>query len=142
MLDQLIQQLKGQVGPELISKIGLNQQQADGSIEAAADSVKQVVGGADGFGMDDVLNLFSGAKNSSAADGILKQVGQVFSQKLTGQVGLNGQQAGGVADLVLPALTKLLSEKVGGNAGNLQGLLGGDIAGKAKGMLGGLFKKK
>ncbi|MBL8003360.1 MAG: hypothetical protein JNL05_15510 [Flavobacteriales bacterium] len=145
MLDQLLSTLQGQLAPELMNKIGLDQKQASGSINAAAASVKQVLGSGDGFGMDDVLNLFSSAKNTSAADGILGNIGKVFEQKLTGEVGLNGQQAGGVAALVLPALTQLLSDKVGGNAANLQGLLGGlaggnDLAGMAKGLLGGLFK--
>lgn len=145
MLDQLLATLQGQVGPQLISQLGLNEGQAQGSINAAGDSVKQVLGGGDGFGLDDVLNLFSSAQNTSAADGILNNIGQVFNQKLTGQVGLSGQQAGGVVNLVLPLLTQLLSDKVGGNAGNLQGLLGelgkgGDLAGLAKGLLGGLFK--
>lgn len=144
MIDQLLSSLQGQLAPELMNKIGLDQQQATGSINAAAASVKQVIGGGDGFGMDDVLNLFSSAQNTSAADGILSNIGNVFNQKLTGEVGLNGQQASGVAALVLPALTQLLSDKVGGNAANLRGLLGGlgggDLAGMAKGLLGGLFK--
>ena len=145
MLDQLLSTLQGQVGPQLVNQLGLNEGQAQGSIAAAGDSVKQVLGGADGFGMDDVLILFSSAQNTAGANGLLDQIGSVFNQKLTGQVVLNGQQAGGVMALVLPLLTQLLSDKIGGNAGNLQGLLGelgkgGDLAGMAKGLLGGLFK--
>ncbi|MBL8009466.1 MAG: hypothetical protein JNJ64_02575 [Flavobacteriales bacterium] len=145
MLDQLLSTLQGQVAPQLVQQLGLNEDQAQGSVAAAGDSVKQVLGGGDGFGLDDVLNLFSSAPNSAGANGILDRIGQVFDQKLTGEVGLNGQQAGGVMALVLPLLTQLLSDKVGGNAGNLQSLLGGlghggDLAGMAKGLLGGLFK--
>ncbi len=145
MLDQILSTLQGQVGPQLIDQLGLNEGQAKGSVAAVGDSVKQVLGGGDGFGLDDVLNLFSSAQNSAGANGILDQIGKVFNQKLTGEVGLNGQQAGGVMALVLPLLTQLLSDKVGGNAGNLQGLLGelgkdGGLAGMAKGLLGGLFK--
>lgn len=146
MLDQLLETFKGQVGPELISKIGLTPDQANGSISAAASSVKEVIGGGDGFGMDDVLNLFSSATNSPGANGILGNIGKVLSSKLTGEVGLNASQASGVSDMILPALTSLLSDKVGGNAANLQGLIGsfvggngGGIADMAKGMLGKLF---
>ena len=146
MLDQLLETLKGQVGPELISKIGLDQDRTNGSINAAAASVQEVIGGGNGFGMDDVLNLFSSATNSAGANGILSNIGNVLSRKLTGEVGLNASQASGVSDMILPALTSLLSNKVGGNAANLQGLFGsftggngGGIADMAKGMLGKLF---
>ena len=147
MFDQILSTLKSQAAPELMSKLGLNEQQTHGSISAAADSVKEVIGGGDGFGLDDVMNLFSDAKNSPAADGILSQVGNVLSSKLTGQVGLNAQQAGGVQSMLLPMITSLISKQVGGNASGLQGLIGsftggaggglGDIAG---GLIGKLFK--
>ena len=97
--------------------------------------------------MDDVLNLFSDAKNTGGADGILNNIGSVLQGKLTGQVGLNATQAGGVQAMLMPMLTSLLSKYVGGNAGNLQQLIGsfsggkaGGIADMAQGMLGKLFK--
>lgn len=147
MLDEILENLKSQAGPDLMNKIGLNEQQTHGSINAAADSVKQVIGGGDGFGMDDLLNLFSHAQNNSGADGILSNITSVFNNKLTGDVGLNAQQAGGVQSLILPMIMNLLSGKVGGNAGNLQSLIGsftggqgGGLADIAGGMLKGLFK--
>ncbi len=144
MFDQILDQLKNQVGPQLMQQAGLNEQQTNGSINAAAASVKEVVGGGDGFGVDDVLNLFSADKNTSRADGLLSNIGNVFQGKLTSDVGLDAGKASGVVALVMPMLTKLLSDKIGGNAGNLQSLLGnlggGGIAGMAKGLLGNLFK--
>ncbi|MBS1583756.1 MAG: hypothetical protein JST66_16275 [Bacteroidetes bacterium] len=143
MFDQILSTLSQQATPELMSKLGLNEKQATGSVHAAADSVKQVIGGADGFGLDDVLNLFSNAKNTANADGILGNIGQVLSGKLTGQVGLDAAKAGGVKDMLLPMITDLVSKHVGGDAGNLKqvigGFGGGDLAGMAKGMLGKLF---
>ncbi|MBK8341186.1 MAG: hypothetical protein IPK99_14850 [Flavobacteriales bacterium] len=149
MLDQILSTLQSQAAPELMSKFGLNQQQTNGSIKAATDSVTEVIGGGDGFGMDDVLNLFSDAKNTGGADGILNNIGSVLQGKLTGQVGLNASQAGGVQAMLMPLLTGLVSKYVGGNAGNLQQLIGsftggkaggGGIADMAQGMLGKLFK--
>ncbi|HMU14862.1 MAG: hypothetical protein JST41_04125 [Bacteroidetes bacterium] len=146
MLDEILSTLKSQAAPELMNTIGLNAQQTDGSITAAADSVKQVIGGGDGFGLDDMLNLFSSAQNNSNADGILSNISQVFNGKLTSDVGLSAQQAGGVKDLLLPMIMNLISGKVGGNANNLQGLLsaftgqGGGLAEMAGGLLKGLFK--
>ncbi len=146
MLDEILSTLKNQATPELMNSIGLNEQQTNGSINAAADSVKQVIGGGDGFGLDDMLNLFSNAQNNSNADGILNNIGQVFSGKLSSDVGLDAQQSSGVQALLLPMIMKLLSGKVGGDANNLQGLIGaftgngGGLAGMAGGMLKGLFK--
>lgn len=147
MLDQILSSLKNQAAPELMNKLGLNEQQTNNSITAAADSVKQVVGGGDGFGLDDVLNLFSEAKNTNAADGILSNIGSVLNGKLTGEVGLSGQQASGVSAMLVPMITNLISKHVGGDASSLQSLIGsftggdkGGLADMASGLLKGLFK--
>jgi hypothetical protein len=143
MFDEILETLKSQAAPDLMNKIGLDQAQTQGSLNAAVGSVKQVLAGGDGFGMDDVLNLFSPAQNTAGAEGILSNIGQVFNSKLTGEVGLNAQQAGGVQSLILPMITNLISSKVGGNAGQLQGLIGGLTGGKGGGlssMAGGLLK--
>lgn len=145
MFEEIISTLRSQAAPELISKLGLDAKQADGSINAAADSVKEVIGGGDGFGLDDVLNLFSDQQNSSAANGILSNIGGLLQNKLTGDVGLSSAKAGGVSDMLLPMLTQMLSKYVGGDSNNLQNLIGnlggeGGLAGIAKGLLGNLFK--
>ncbi len=142
MFDQILSTLQSKAAPQLMSQLGLNEQQAGGSINAAADSVKQVLSGGDGFGMDDVMNLFSSQKNNSAADGIMSSIGSVLQNKLTGSVGLDASKASGVSAMLIPMITDLISKNVGGDAKNLQSLLGGGgIAGMAKGMLGNLFKK-
>lgn len=127
-----------------MSKLGLDQKQVSGSVSAAKDSVTEVLGGGDGFGMDDVINLFSSAKNSSGAEGVLGKLGTALQGKLTGQVGLNAEKAGGVQAVLMPIVTDLITKHVGGDANKLQGLLGGlgnsgGLAGAAKGMLGKLF---
>ncbi|MBS1546675.1 MAG: hypothetical protein JST38_14255 [Bacteroidetes bacterium] len=145
MFDQILANLEKEAAPALMSKLGLNQQQASGSVQAAASSVTDVLGGGDGFGMDDVLNLFSNAKNTSGADGILSKVGDALHGKLTNQVGLNAGQAGSVKDMILPMITNLISQHVGGDGNKLSGLLqglggnSGGLAGAAKGLLGKLF---
>lgn len=141
MLDQLLSTLQQQAAPKLMSQFGLSEDQAGGSILAAANSVKEVIGGGDGFGIDDALNLFSNAKNTSAADGILSNIGGLLQNKLTGQVGLDAGKASGVSAMLLPLITDLVTKHVGGDAKNLQSLLGGGgLAGIAKGLLGNLFK--
>lgn len=144
MFDQILSTLEKEAAPALMSKLGLDQQQASGSVNAAKDSVKEVLGGGDGFGMDDVINLFSSAKNSSGAEGILGKLGTALQGKLTDQVGLNSEKAGGVQAMLMPMVTDLITKHVGGDANKLQSLLGGlgnggGLAGAAKGMLGKLF---
>ena len=139
MLDEIIGTLKDQVGSSLMDKIGLDQTQSDNSINAAASSVTDVLGGNDGLDLSDVLNLFSKEDNNSGADGILGQLGDTFMGKLTGEVGLASEQAGGVKDLVLPMLMSLVSDKVGGDKGMLGNLVGGLLGGGKEGGLGSLI---
>ncbi|HMN05429.1 MAG TPA: hypothetical protein PKD45_06860 [Flavobacteriales bacterium] len=148
MLDQIISNLKKDATPQLMSKLGLDSGQADKSISAAADSVKELFGGNHGLGMSDLTNLFSGAKNTGGADAVLSKLGTVMQGKLTGQAGLESGLADQVKGMLLPMVTDLVTKHVGGDASKLYGLLGGLAGGKgnigdmAKGMLGGLFGKK
>lgn len=144
MIDQLLSSLKEQAVPELINKLGLDQRQADGSVNAAASSVQEAISGGDGFGLDDVMNLFSDKANTAGADGLLNNIGGLLKGKLTNEVGLGADKAGSVADMLLPMVTQLVTKHLGGDAKGLQGMLGnlggGKIGGMAKGLLGNLFK--
>ena len=146
MFEQILQTLEKEAAPALMSKLGLDKQQASGSVNAAASSVKEVISGGDGFGMDDIANLFSSSQNSTGADGILGKVGSLLQSKLTGQVGLDDNKAGGVSAILIPMVTDLITKHVGGDANKLSGLLGsltgnsGGMADMAKGVLGDLFK--
>lgn len=141
MVDQIINSLKEKVGGDLLSKVGLDQTQADGAIKAAGSSVQEVIGG--GADLSSVLNLFSKNGNNAGGNDLMNKLGSNYLGKLTGQVGLDASKAGSVKDLVLPLLTSLLSEKIGGNKDMLDSLLGGkakDIVGGLSGKLGGLGK--
>jgi hypothetical protein len=142
MIDQILASLKEKATPALMGQLGLDASQANNSVMAAADSVKEVVVGDNGFGMDDALSLFSSAKNSSGADGMMGKIGEVLLGKLTGNVGLDASKASGVSAMLMPMVMDLVSKYIGGDAKNLQSMLGGGsgIADAAKGMLGKLFK--
>ncbi|MBP8824776.1 MAG: hypothetical protein KBH07_14125 [Flavobacteriales bacterium] len=144
MFDQILSALQHEAGPALRSKFGLDDQQVAGSLNATKDSMAQVLGGGDGFGLDDVLSLFSSKANSSGADGILAKLGPVLQGKLTGDVGLDPAKAGGIADMLVPLATGLIGKYVEGDNNKLSGLLqglggGGNLGNMAKGMLGKLF---
>lgn len=135
MIDQLINELKDKVGGDLIGKIGLNESQADGALKAAGSSVQEALGG--GADLGSVLNLFSKDSNSPGANDLLGKIGGSFLGKLTGQVGLDAGKAGSVKDLIMPLLTNMLADKIGGNKDMLASLMGGN----AGGMLGGVAEK-
>lgn len=142
MIEHLINALKDKVGGDLIGNIGLDPAQADGALKAAGDTVQDVVGG-NSVDLPSVLNLFSKDSNSGGANDLLGKLGSNYLGKLTGQVGLDGAKAGSVKDLVIPVLTGMLSEKIGGNKDMIGSLLGGkagDMLGGAAGKLGGLGK--
>jgi hypothetical protein len=144
MLDNLLPLLKDKVGADLMNKVGLDASKTDGALNAASSTVTELLGGK-GIDMSTVLNLFSKDDNTPGANDLLGQLGQNYLGKLTGQVGLDAAKANSVKDMVIPAITALLTDKIGGNAGALTGLLGnlgggGNLADMAKGMLGKLFK--
>ncbi len=145
MFDQILSALRNEAGPALKSKFGLDDNQVAGSLHAAKDSVAQVIGGGDGFGMDDVLSLFSSNTNTSGADGILARLGPVLQGKLGTEVGLDAAKAGGITEMLVPMVTNLLGKYVDGDSNKLSGLLqglggGGDLGSMAKGLLGKLFR--
>ena len=151
MLDQLLSSLKSQVGPELISKLGLSQDEADKSVEATSESVQEVVGQEMGAGKVGMLaNLFSDNDNGDEENGIMDKIGDSLTGKLTSKVGLSSEKAGGIKAMVMPMVMKLITSKIGGNSGMLSSLFGGggDANGDGKpdsmmdgikGKLGGLF---
>ncbi len=144
MLDQVIASLKQEAMPELMSKLGLDSGQADRSVQAAGSSLKEVLSGNHGFALSDLAGLFNTTAKSGGADAVLAKLGTVLQGKLTGQAGLGEGQATDVRQLLMPLLTNVVAKHVGGDASKLQALLGGnggDLAEKAKGLLGGLFKK-
>lgn len=142
MIDQLINELKGKVGGDLVGKLGLDKGQADGALQAAGSSVQEVIGGK-GADLDTVLNLFSKDSNTTGANDLMGRLGSTFLGKLTGQVGLDVGKAGSVKDLIMPLLTNMLAEKIGGNKDMLGSLMGGkanELMGSVGGKLGGLGK--
>ncbi len=146
MLDNILSTLTQEAIPKLMQEHGLTQEQAQASVASATGSVGQAINGNHGFGMDTLMNLFSSAQNTSHANDLLSHIGNTMSSNLTGQAGLSAQQASGVQSTLLPMITNLISSHVGGQASNLQGLLGsftggngGGIEGMAQGLLGKLF---
>jgi len=145
MFNELLSTLRKEAAPQLMAQLGLDQDQANMSVGAATESVKEVLGDGKAIGVQDALNLFSGNANGSGAQAMLAKIGSLLQGKLTDQVGLDATKAGGVSAMLLPMVTDLIAKQVGGDGSKLQGLVsglgdGGDMANMAKSMLGKLFK--
>lgn len=130
--------MKERVGGDLIHKVGLDEQKADGALKEAGTSVKDVAGGLD---PSSIMGMLGGG---GGAAGLASKLEQDYLGKLTGKLGLDPSVAARVKDMVLPALMSLVQSKGGDLLGSLTGKggegLGGDLAGKLGG-LGKMFGK-
>ena len=140
MIENLINNLKGQLTGELQSKFNLEPDKANQSVDLAKDNVvnelKQRTGSGDMGGLLDVLKGTKAPADSSATNNIIhKYVGD-----LTTKLGIPQN----IANQVAPFAINFIMQKIGGQAGagNLKesDLLGGLMGSGLKDKLGGLFK--
>lgn len=140
MIENLINNLKGQLTGELQSKFNLEPEKANQSADLAKESVvnelKQRAGSGDTGGLLDVLKGNKAPADSSATNNIInKYVGD-----LTSKLGIPQN----IANQIAPFAINFIMQKVAGQAGagNLKDsdLLGGLMSGGLKDKLGGLFK--
>ena len=151
MIDSIIDSLKGQALGGLTEKFGVDASQADGVFDVVKDTVAGTVKDESSKGLGGVLNLFSGDNNTSEGEGVLGNLTSGLTSNLTDKLGFDGAKASGIATFIVPMITKLFSDKIGGDKGNLMSMLGdgggiGDMVKGAagdfvKGKLGGLFGK-
>ncbi len=140
MIENLINNLKGQLTGELQSKYNLEPQQASRSVDLAKDNVvselKQRAGSGDMGGLLDVMKGNQAPADSSATNSIINK----YIGDLTTKLGIPEN----VAKQVAPFAINFIMQKIGGQAGagNLKesDLLGGLMGGGLKDKLGGLFK--
>ncbi len=151
MLEQILQTVKGQMGNQLIDKIGMSSGETEKSFDVLGGSLTEIIGNeSQGGGLSTLLNLFSDNDNSSESNSLMEKFGSSLVGDLVSKAGLTKTKASGFKDLVLPLVIKFVSKKVGGNSDILGLLLGGNgSSGSAgtvassilKGKLGGLFNK-
>lgn len=136
MLEQLAALIKEQAGESVINNPLIPNEQNESVMAMAGSSV---VGGLQQLmssgGLKDVMNLFnSGNVQNNAAT---QNISGNFIQQLTGQLGLNQQQAGGIASSLIPGI---LSSLVGqtndpnNNNFNIQGIFNQLSGGKTSGL--------
>lgn len=142
MFDSILDAVKGEITAGLTSKLGLNNAEVDKTLNSTKEALdKTVADETKSNGVEGLLNLFSKDDNSSSANGVLKDLGGNLLSSLTSN-GFSSDKASSIKDMIIPIVVKYASDKIGGDASMLTGLIGGSegIAGKASGLLKGFFK--
>lgn len=152
MLDQLINSLKSEVGEQLTSQTSLPAGSIDEVFSVIGDvTKKEVTGQMIGGNLSNVMNLFSDKPNNEGANMLQSNITSGVISNLTSRLGLSPQISKTIAAIAIPALINLITRKnnttpdddpsplndIFGGSGK-----GGLLGSVAKGMLGGLFKKR
>ncbi len=145
MLENLMNLIREQAGDSVINNPDIPNEQNEAVMQAAGSSI---LGGLQGLlsqgNVKDVLGLFSDPGAVTNSHPAVQQMSGGLLDQLTGQLGLNRQQAGGIVSSLLPAiLTQLVSRtnNPSDNGFDIQGIFnqlsGGRSAGvDVQGLLG------
>lgn len=151
MWQEIINKAKDNLTGEIRNKAGLNQEQADKSVEMAGDSTKEVLKEeAQQGNLQQIAGLFRGSNPASSGNPLVQKISNNLLGKLTSQLGLSQGAAQKVESVALPYLLNLINQKTGGSDSapspqSLMALLGGKdaigggVADKIKKGLGGMF---
>ncbi len=153
MFEQLLELVKGQSTEAIINNPDVPNEQNEAVMEEATSSITSTLQGmlsGGGNGTAQVLNLFS--NQNAGADVSNHPVAQSMSSNLVSTLmskfGIGGQQAGGIASMLLPiVLNKLVggatnSNDAGAGGLNIQSIFNSLSGGKTSGMdIGSLVSK-
>jgi hypothetical protein len=135
MLENLFNLVKEHAATSVINNTDVPNQHNNDVIAEATHAITNGLQstGASGGGMQNILQLFASGNGSSSSllsNPIVSTIISGFISKLTGNFGLNSQQANGVASSLIPNVLSSLIQKTNDPANNgfsmdgLQGLIG------------------
>lgn len=144
MINDIINNLKGQLTGELQNKYDLQPDTANKSVDLAKDNImdemKQRAASGDIGGLMDVFKGNKAPGQSSAVDGMIGK----YVSDLTGKLGIPASVAQQVAPFAINFIMQKITGKVSsGNVSQtdlLGGLMGGGLKDSLSKGLGGLFK--
>lgn len=147
MLNDLLGNLKSEVGDQIIKQTNLPEGKLDSVFSVLGDvTKKEVTGQMTGGGISSVMNLFSRKQNDDGANNLQSRITSGVISGLVSKTGLSGDMAGKVAQVAVPALIGLITKKNNNTPDDDPSPLN-DIFGSgkgtlesAKGMLGKLMK--
>jgi nucleoid DNA-binding protein len=151
MWQEIIENAKTALTGDIKNKTGIDQQQAQQSVEMAGESTREVLTDEAKKGnIQQIVDLFSNRKPSNSSNPITDKIGGSLISKLTNRLGLSKEAATSVERMVVPFILNMLNKRTGGSgsapsAQNIFSMLGGSdslgggIQDKIKKGLGGLF---
>ena len=149
MLSSILESIQDQVGPELIQKVGVSEDQLPQVMDVVGDASKSVLGKQLTSGnIGSLMNLFSSGDNNSGANSLQSDLTNNIVSGLASKLGLSESKAQMISSIVVPMLIKMVTSKneetPDDDSAPLQDLFGGkegasDLLSSAKKGLGGLF---
>ena len=112
MIENLINNLKSQVGEQILGQTNLGGDKLDGIFSIIGDVAKkevsqQMLGG----GLSSVMNLFSDKPNSESANMLQSNITSGVIGKLISKLGLSEGMANTIANIAIPSLIGLITKK-------------------------------
>jgi hypothetical protein len=137
MLENLFDLVKQQAGDTIINNPAIPNQKNDEAVKAAGDSVvDSLKNSLSGNQMSDVLGMFANGQ-ADANQPVVQQATGNFMEKLQSQFGLNGSQAAGIAQSLIPNVMNQFAQKAanpGDNSFDVQQIFNQLSGGKTSGM--------
>lgn len=138
MLENLIDLVKQNAGSAIINNPAIPNERNEEAVQEAShsivDTLKQAIAGGN---LQDVMKLFSGNTQHVANNPVLQQASDNVTQRLQDKLGLDKQQAAGVADKLVPNVMSQLAQKTADpsdSSFNVQGIFNQLSGGKTAGM--------
>ena len=118
MLENLFNLVKQQAGDAIINNPAIPNQKNDEAVQAAGNSIVDTLKNALAGGeIKDVMNLFANGR-ATAEQPVVQEATGNFMEKLQSQFGLNGSQASGIAQDLIPNVMNQLAQKTADPADN------------------------
>lgn len=141
MLESIINNLKGQVGNDLMSKAGLNVNQIDKVMDVSGDAAKETfMSKLSPDNIGSMMNLFSNNANNNQADSMQQEFSTNLVSGLISKVGLSKPIADTVSGIIVPKLIGLITNKNSETPDDDSSSIMGMFGGSGNDMLGGLTK--
>ncbi len=141
MIDDVINNWKGDIGGSLMEKFGLDSNQKDKALDSTKETItEKISSAASGDGLSGIMNLFSSNDNDDDGNSMLSEITSSLSGKFSSQLGVDSEKSGGITSMIMEKVTSMFGDKLGGKfeIGDLLGMIGG---GDSKGGIGGILGK-
>ena len=113
-MNNIVNQVKQNVGTDLSARMGLSREQMDESIELAGRVTGEVVRETYAKQPAAVKNLFSNEPNTPEAQSVADSISKHYTDSLSKELGMNALNASALKDAVIPNVTRTVAHQVEG----------------------------